>query len=275
MHCLGIALALIALLGTMGLAKAQDDIIRAEDATIEEYGRNEVTLQCVVENLPSYQPMQWFREGERIIDAEDKYVTNSENGTLTISKPMPEDAGEYECVVNLENGEGFNKTVNLYSIPYVIHFPQSRNLVQGDPLELNCNVEGNPPPVLTWMKDGVVMSEGDYEGRLSFKTNEGGVANGTLRLEELDFEDRAEYTCKATNDYGDSNSTVLVRVKDKLAALWPFIGICIEVAILVIIIFIYERRRAKKLEELDAKEEADHLTNSHSHKGADEVRQRK
>ena len=46
---------------------------------------------------------------------------------------------------------------------------------------------------------------------------------------------------------------------DKLAALWPFLGICAEVAILVIIIFVYENRRSKKLEELDAREEADHL----------------
>lgn len=50
---------------------------------------------------------------------------------------------------------------------------------------------------------------------------------------------------------------------DKYAALWPFLGICVEVAVLCIIIFIYERRHAKKLaqqEEEEAKqEEAVHL----------------
>ena len=48
-------------------------------------------------------------------------------------------------------------------------------------------------------------------------------------------------------------------VSDKLAALWPFLGICAEVTILCIIIFIYEKRRAKKMEEEDAPEEAGHL----------------
>lgn len=32
---------------------------------------------------------------------------------------------------------------------------------------------------------------------------------------------------------------------DKYAALWPFLGICAEVAVLCTIIFIYEKRRQK------------------------------
>jgi len=46
---------------------------------------------------------------------------------------------------------------------------------------------------------------------------------------------------------------------DKLAALWPFLGICAEVVILCTIIFIYEKRRNKRLEEEAQREEADQL----------------
>ena len=46
-------------------------------------------------------------------------------------------------------------------------------------------------------------------------------------------------------------------VADKLAALWPFLGIVAEVAILVTIIFLYEKRRAKKEAEEDGGENAD------------------
>ena len=36
---------------------------------------------------------------------------------------------------------------------------------------------------------------------------------------------------------------------DKLAAVWPFLGICAEVAILCSIIFIFEKRRNRRMEE--------------------------
>ena len=48
---------------------------------------------------------------------------------------------------------------------------------------------------------------------------------------------------------------VLLFISGKYAALWPFLGICAEVIILCVIIFIYERRRAAKLAKEDAKEE--------------------
>jgi len=34
-------------------------------------------------------------------------------------------------------------------------------------------------------------------------------------------------------------------VADKLAPLWPFIGICVEIVILIVIIIIYEKRKPK------------------------------
>ena len=63
--------------------------------------------------------------------------------------------------------------------------------------------------------------------------------------------DYAYYSCQATNDVMEARgeepakSDGLVRVKDKLAALWPFLGICAEVFILCTIILIYEKRRNK------------------------------
>jgi len=56
------------------------------------------------------------------------------------------------------------------------------------------------------------------------------------------------------NRFAIANYTLKVRVKDKLAALWPFLGIVGEVAILVTVIFLYERHQLRKQRQ---QEEAD------------------
>ena len=48
-------------------------------------------------------------------------------------------------------------------------------------------------------------------------------------------------------------------ISDKFAALWPFIGICAEVIVLCVIIFLYERKQAKQLEKEVEKEELDFM----------------
>lgn len=42
---------------------------------------------------------------------------------------------------------------------------------------------------------------------------------------------------------GTSQAAITLRVRNRFAALWPFLGIVAEVLVLVTIIFIYEKRR--------------------------------
>uniref|UniRef100_A0A8D2P088 Basigin n=1 Tax=Zosterops lateralis melanops TaxID=1220523 RepID=A0A8D2P088_ZOSLA len=65
-----------------------------------------------------------------------------------------------------------------------------------------------------------------------------------LRILKLDIEqDTGDYYCNGTNSFGTGEATVNLRVRSRLAALWPFLGIVAEVLVLVTIIFIYEKRR--------------------------------
>lgn len=70
------------------------------------------------------------------------------------------------------------------------------------------------------------------------------------------MDDRNTYTCVASlfdnRHFNATEYSTFVRVKDKLAALWPFLGICAEVVVLCTIILIYEKKRNKtELEESD------------------------
>lgn len=65
-----------------------------------------------------------------------------------------------------------------------------------------------------------------------------------LTIEDLNIEtDGGYYFCSGDNNYGQNKDKIYLRVRSRLAALWPFLGIVAEVIILVTVIFIYEKRR--------------------------------
>lgn len=66
------------------------------------------------------------------------------------------------------------------------------------------------------------------------------------------MQDKGSYVCQVLNNNipkRESSDEFRAKgnlyVKDKFAALWPFLGICAEVFILCAIILIYEKRRNK------------------------------
>merc|ERR1719193_227281 len=103
------------------------------------------------------------------------------------------------------------------------------------------------------------------------------VSTLTLTGEEgVQMTDRANYTCTVLVRDGPSVMRgILLRVKGKFAALWPFLGICAEVIILCIGIFIYERRtKARNVEGDEEDETADAQVVSGDDAKAEEVRKR-
>uniref|UniRef100_A0A336LL46 CSON010683 protein n=1 Tax=Culicoides sonorensis TaxID=179676 RepID=A0A336LL46_CULSO len=96
-------------------------------------------------------------------------------------------------------------------------------------------------------------------------TPDNGLENSILTLTGAKPEHRGKYTCEGRHKESLNLDAVVttdcyVRVKDKYAALWPFILICIEVFILCAIILIYERHRTS-VEVEDSETEQDQSKN--------------
>lgn len=56
--------------------------------------------------------------------------------------------------------------------------------------------------------------------RITIKADNRGIEGSELIIDDANFNDRAEYTCSATNDISSVNVTILVRVKGKDLLLW-------------------------------------------------------
>merc|ERR1740128_596741 len=103
-----------------------------------------------------------------------------------------------------------------------------------------------------------------FEERVSIEVgrDEDGNQFSVFKIANSQIEDRAVYMCQAiaaeSQDLVDyecedesfcEGGETIMRVKDPLAAIWPFAGIVIEVVVLCLVIFICERR--KKDEDKD------------------------
>jgi len=258
---------------------------------IVNFQQTDPPVEFVCSDLPDSTVVTWKLNGTDIKEKKefDKNYAVFENNTLRLLKVEPNTVGPYTCSDGANNVVAM--TFNMKVRAHVTQFEKPRNVIEGDPLSLDCRAWGVPEPVITWHRNGSqIVADGS---KITFKKNTEPTGSGTkfpvlenatLRIEEMTYEEGGNYTCHATNVVDEdgeeevATTTVLVQIKDKYAALWPFLGICVEVAVLCTIILIYEKRRAKRIEEEEREEEATHLNANNDVKtplNGDDVRQRK
>lgn len=87
----------------------------------------------------------------------------------------------------------------LFAVPPVIEgdadTAQSRQVVAGNSLTLECKAAGNPPPLLTWLKDRVPVKASD-----KLRVLAGGKQLEILNAVEAD---QGQYSCVATSVAGE------------------------------------------------------------------------
>ncbi|NXR06232.1 BASI protein, partial [Semnornis frantzii] len=206
-------------------------------------------------------------EGHEWVHGDKSLQTDTDSSTstsYTIEGKMEQHSGVYECVY--KTTPVVKGQVNISVAPQVTAYKKSEHGNEGDTGVLICK-STSFPPVVTWVwnkngQEALVNGSGRYIIKSSGNKTE-------LRILKLSIEeDTGDYHCNGTNAYGTGGTAVNLRVRSRLAALWPFLGIVAEVLVLVTIIFIYEKRR-KPDEVLDGKKKS----NATNHKDKN-VRQR-
>uniref|UniRef100_A0A0N4WUT8 Muscle M-line assembly protein unc-89 n=1 Tax=Haemonchus placei TaxID=6290 RepID=A0A0N4WUT8_HAEPC len=187
-------------------------IIPLEDQTVLVGGV--IDLECKVTGEPMPQ-VKWSRDGGPIWeDSRYEWDIDEAKGIyhLRIQSATVNDEGTYRCVATNESGsattksftridDGFSMQIPSKSIPprFTIRLGDAR-AVEGQPLRLECKVEGSPLPELTWNKDGVQIHPSD---RVQLSMDADGVAR--LVIPQCCMDDEGIYRVIATNPSGTAH----------------------------------------------------------------------
>ncbi|XP_078095298.1 basement membrane-specific heparan sulfate proteoglycan core protein isoform X4 [Mustelus asterias] len=117
---------------------------------------------------------------------------------LRILRMKPADVGDYICrAQNVVGTREVKFSVSLAATPSIREGapivrvqPRPISITEGQMLELNCEVTGQPEPMITWYKaDGYLTANHQVEGRV-------------LRILQVTPVDEGDYICRAENIFG-------------------------------------------------------------------------
>ncbi|XP_046530474.1 hemicentin-2 isoform X1 [Equus quagga] len=162
-----------------------------------------VTMACPVRGSPPIR-MSWLKNGLPLPLSQRTHL-HSSGRTLRISQVQLADSGIFTCVAVSPAGVADrNFTLQVHEPPVLepVEFQNDVAVVRGSPVLLPCEARGNPPPLVSWMKDG--------EPLLSQSLEQG----PGLLLESAEAGDSGSYSCVAVSEAGEARRHFQLTVMD-------------------------------------------------------------
>nr|XP_044625881.1 basement membrane-specific heparan sulfate proteoglycan core protein isoform X2 [Equus asinus] len=178
--------------------------VRIESSSSSLANGHTLDLNCLVTSQAPHT-ITWYKRGGSLPSRHQ--IVGSR---LRIPQVTPADSGEYVCHVS--NGAGSQETSLIVTIqgsgsshvpsvsPPIRIESSSPTVVEGQTLDLNCVVAGQPQATITWYKRG---------GSLPARHQ----AHGSrLRLHQMSVADSGEYVCRANNNIDAQEASIMVSV---------------------------------------------------------------
>ncbi|KAM9207753.1 hemicentin-2 [Dugong dugon] len=182
--------------------------------TVTHHVTNEgilASLPCVASGVPT-PSITWTKETNALTSGSLHYNV-SKDGTLVIARPSTQDAGAYVCTAT--NAVGFSSQEIRLSVNTKprIHVNGSQDadrplrvtVKASEEVTLDCEAQGSPPPLITWMKDSCPMPLVPDRHSL--------LPSGSLRLTQVQVSDSGRYQCKASNPAGSASRRYILEVQ--------------------------------------------------------------
>ncbi|XP_041323913.1 immunoglobulin superfamily member 10 [Pyrgilauda ruficollis] len=173
-------------------------------------------IDCRAEGIPPPQIM-WIMPDNIFLTAPyyGSRIVVHKNGTLEIRNIRPSDTADFICVARNDGGE--TVLVVQLEVTEMLRRPMFKNPFNekiiakpGKTITLNCSVDGNPPPAISWMlPNGTWFSS-------SIRTSQFSTgSNGTLTIYSPEAQHAGRYRCAARNQVGYIEKLMLLEVAQK------------------------------------------------------------
>ncbi|XP_061842088.1 hemicentin-1 [Nerophis lumbriciformis] len=169
----------------------------------------EVTLECKAAGNPTPH-LSWLKDGVTLEGSDTRHIAATPDGsTLTLLRLSPEDSGTYTCLAVSPAGEE-SKIYTLFvlvppSISGETTEPREVQATQDSAVTLECHAEGNPPPQISWLKNGQPLLLSPRTHLIS--------GDSVLRISALQSSDAGIYTCIARSQAGLAELSYDVQVQ--------------------------------------------------------------
>ncbi|TRZ02412.1 hypothetical protein DNTS_034467 [Danionella cerebrum] len=159
-------------------------------------------LTCAATGIPP--PKITWAFNNNIVPAQ--YDHSNGHSELVIERVSKDDSGTYSCTA--ENSVGAIKSLGFVYVkePPIIDGDVHSNRIEplGGNAILNCEVRGDPLPIIQWSKKGINVQISNRIRQLD---------NGSLAIYGTVSEDAGNYMCVATNDAGVVERTVTLTLQ--------------------------------------------------------------
>ncbi|XP_064407682.1 hemicentin-2-like [Halichondria panicea] len=167
-----------------------------------------VTISCETNGFP--RPSVQFLKGQEVITPGQgafQRVSQTFTDQIQLSDVIMDDAGMYRCETTSEPNDMVDMSFTFCTDPVITNFRFTPNTMVGDRLNVECEVMGIPTPVITWLKDNVMLSSGP-----GIDISRPFAGNMFLSQLMIDNADAGVYTCVGTNPAGTVSREISVEV---------------------------------------------------------------
>ncbi|KAL6441311.1 hypothetical protein ACFW04_003518 [Cataglyphis niger] len=194
-------------------------IVEPTDVSVER--NRHVALHCQAQGVPTPTIVWKKATGSKAGDYEElrerTYTKILSNGTLLLQHVKEDREGFYLCHASNGIGSGLGKVVQLKvnSSPYFAAPSRLVTVKKGDTATLHCEVHGDKPVTVTWLKGGKSELNPSTNYRVAVKqevTPDGIIAQ--LQISSAEAADSGAYFCQANNLYGRDQQLVQLLVQE-------------------------------------------------------------